>query len=194
MRSLRKLRVLVAVAAWSALPGLAMAAEHGEGAGHSPGPGSLGWYWVNFALLLVLLVWKGRPPMNTFLEERKENALAELRAAERMRDEARARLAELEAKVTRVETDVRAILDETLRLAEAERDRILAGAEEAAKRIQSQATLMVEQEVRRARSELSREVTESASREAVAILRNAFSDSDQDRLIREFTMTERARS
>lgn len=195
MLNLRRLRWVFVAAALAAMPVVVLASEGGEAGGHqAPGPGSLFWYWVNFGLLIGLLVWKGLPAMNQFLADRKERILADLRAAEKLRDEARAKLAELEAKVTRIDADVKAILDETLRAAEAERARIIEAAEETAKRIRSQATLMVEQEVRRAREELSREVTETAAREAASLLRGAFSDADQDRLVREFTTSEGVRS
>lgn len=194
MLNRRRLREVVVAVTLAALPLLAFASEGGEAAEHAPGPGSLFWYVVNFGILIVLLVVKGLPAMNQFLADRKERILADLRAAEKLRDEARAKLAELEAKIARVEGDVKAILDDTLRAAEAERARIIEAAEETAKRIRSQATLMVEQEVRRAREELSREVTESAAREAASILRDAFSDADQDRLVREFSASEGVRS
>lgn len=195
MLNLRRLRVVVVAVGAAVAPLSAFAGEAGEaGAHHAPGPGSLFWYWVNFALLIGLLVWKGLPAMNQFLADRKEKILADLRAAEKLRDEARAKLAEVEAKIARVDADVKAILDDTLRAAEAERARIIEAAEDTAKRIRSQATLMVEQEVRRAREELSREVTETAAREAASLLRDAFSDADQDRLVREFTTSEGVRS
>lgn len=195
MLNLRRLHVVVVAVGSAVAPLSAFAGEAGEaGAHHAPGPGSLFWYWVNFALLIGLLVWKGLPAMNQFLADRKEKILADLRAAEKLRDEARAKLAEVEAKIARVDADVKAILDDTLRAAEAERARIIEAAEDTAKRIRSQATLMVEQEVRRAREELSREVTETAAREAASLLRNAFSDADQDRLVREFTTSEGVRS
>ena len=148
---------------------------------------SLFWYFVNFGLLLALLFVKGRKPMNQFLLERKEKILADLRAAERLRDEARAKLAEIEGRLSKLDLEVQSILDETMRVAEAERERILRGAEEAAARIRSQAELMVEQEVRRARLDLAREVTEIAAREAQSMLAGAIQDADQDRMIREFT-------
>jgi len=194
MLNRRRLGEVVVAVALAALPLVALASEGGEAAEHAPGPGSLLFYWVNFGLLVGLLWWKGLPAMNQFLADRKEKILADLRAAEKQRDEARAKLAELEAKIGRVEADVKAILDDTLRAAEAERARIIEAAEETANRIRSQATLMVEQEVRRAREELSREVTDAAAREAAAILRDAFSDADQDRLVREFTASEGVRS
>lgn len=194
MLNLRSLRAVVALAALALMPLSALASEGAETGGHVPGPGSLFWYWINFGLLIGILVWKGLPAMNQFLADRKEAILGDLRAAEKLRDEARAKLAELEAKIARVDVDVKAILEDTLRTAEAERARIIEAAEETAKRIRSQATLMVEQEVRRAREELSREVTDAAAREAASILRDAFSDADQDRLVREFTTSEGVRS
>ncbi|MFN7950326.1 MAG: ATP synthase F0 subunit B [bacterium] len=181
-------RVAVALGCM-ATPVLALAAgeAHGGGEAHAAGPGSLFWYFVNFGLLLGLLYWKGRGPMNQFLLERKEKLLADLRAAERLRDEARAKLAEVEGRLAALDGEVQSILEETLRVAEAERERILRGAEETAERIRAQATLMVEQEVRRARLDLAREVTEIAAREAQTMLEGAVQDADQDRMIHEFT-------
>ncbi len=190
MRSIGQVaRQLTVAFVFTAVPTLAFAenAGHGGGEAHAPGPMSLFWYFVNFGLLLVLLFVKGRKPMNQFLAERKEKILADLRAAERLRDEARAKLAEIEGRLSKLDLEVQSILDETMRVAEAERERILRGAEEAAARIRSQAELMVEQEVRRARLDLAREVTEIAAREAQSMLAGAIQDADQDRMIREFT-------
>ncbi len=187
MRSIRQVARCFAFA-WLAMPVLALAAgeSHG-GEAHAAGPTSLAWYFVNFGLLLGLLYWKARGPMNQFLVDRKEKILADLRAAERLRDEARAKLAEIEGRLSTLDHEVQSILDETMRVAEAERERILRGAEETAARIRSQAELMVEQEVRRARLDLAREVTEIAAREAQSMLAGAIQDADQDRMIREFT-------
>ena len=190
MRSIGQVARQLAVAfVFTAVPVLAFAENtgHGGGEAHAAGPMSLFWYFVNFGLLLALLFVKGRKPMNQFLLERKEKILADLRAAERLRDEARAKLAEIEGRLSKLDLEVQSILDETMRVAEAERERILRGAEEAAARIRSQAELMVEQEVRRARLDLAREVTEIAAREAQSMLAGAIQDADQDRMIREFT-------
>ncbi len=172
--------VLATTLAVVSAPGLAAAAEHGGD--HA----SFGWYIANFVVLLVVLGYFGRKPVTNFLVERKEAALVELRAAESARDDARAKLAEYEARLGRIENEVATILSETIQGAEAERDRILRGAEEAAERIRGQASLMLEQEVQRARQQLADEMTEAASREAAALVRQSFGAGDQDRLVQEF--------
>ncbi len=177
-----------AMAIWGVLPVVARAAEEAEE--HHAG---FGWYIANFGVLLLALWYFGRKPIQTFLVQRKEAALAELRAAERLRDEARAKLAALEERLSRIESEIQSILDGTLKLAETERDRIIRGAEETAERIRAQAGMMLEQEVRRARQDLAREVTDSAAREAAALLAGSVSDADQDRLVREFAAAQGGR-
>lgn len=189
-RSVRLALPVVALAAAFALqPSVALAGEPVEEP-HA----SFVWYILNFIVLLAVLVKFGGKPIQTFLVQRKEAALAELRAAERLRDDARAKLAALEERLSRIEIEIQSILDGTLKLAESERDRIIRGAEETAERIRAQAGMMLEQEVRRARQDLAREVTDSATREATALLAGSVSDADQDRLVREFAAAEGRRS
>ena len=72
------------------------------------------------------------------------------------------------------------------RRAEAEREAILADAQVAAERIHRNAVATVEQELRRAQSELRREASELAVELAANLLRDRVRDDDRSRLMDEF--------
>jgi F-type H+-transporting ATPase subunit b len=136
--------------------------EHGGG-----GEGLL-WPLLNFALLVGVLFFLTRKPIQAFFAERRRGIQTELDQA---------------ADLQRQAEEIRRLGRER---AEAEREQILADARESAARIERTARSAIEQELRRARESLRDEASDLAVDLASGLLRERVTDADRDRLLDEF--------
>jgi F-type H+-transporting ATPase subunit b len=142
--------------------------------------------WVNLLLLIGVLVYFARKPVSDFLAGRRDQIAKNIASSEELLREAERKLAEWNAKATRLDEDVAAILESTRRSAEAEKATILADAEASAARIRQSATGVVERELRTARVALRKEAAELAVSLAASFLREQTTDADRSRLVDEF--------
>ena len=76
--------------------------EGGEGA-HEP---SLLWHAVNLALLIGLIVYFARKPIQTFMADRRSTIAADIEAAQRDLAEAERRLAECNERVASLDREI----------------------------------------------------------------------------------------
>ena len=165
----RALTVLVA-AALLLSPSLAFASEGGD----------TGWAWylqfagsfVNFAILLYLIVRFGGPKIQASLKARKEKIERDMDEAARLRAEAKEELAGLRARVDKLDEERAALMSDYRKAGEAERDRIIEEAKAQAERIREEAVLASKSESTRARQGLQREILDRAFKEAEAQLKS----------------------
>lgn len=144
---------------------------------------------ANAVMLFAVLVTFGRKPIAEALKQRKERIVAGMDEAARMKAEAQTRLAEYEDRLKRLDQEVERIRAEMRESAEAERKRILAEAKERRERMERDAHLLVEQELKAARDALLRETVTSALTSAEEILASRLTDADHDRLTSEYIDT-----
>jgi F-type H+-transporting ATPase subunit b len=144
------------------------------------------WQSFNLALLLGVLVYFGRKPIQSYFAERREEIRDGLDSSARLLDEAETRLSEWQGRLARLDAEIEEIRSTTHRLAEAERERILADARASAERVRRDSAAAVEQEVRRARTALREEASDLAVELAARLLRESVNESDRDRLLDEF--------
>jgi F-type H+-transporting ATPase subunit b len=178
MRSLGLAACLLFVA------GAARAAGGGEDEGGKVA--ELIWQGVNLALLLGVLVYFGRKPIQSYFADRRKEIQEGLDSSARVLEEAEARLSEWEGRLRSLDGEVDEIRSTTQRLAEAERQRILADARASAERVRRDAAAAVDQEVRRARTALREEASDLAVELAERLLRESVNEGDRDRLVSEF--------
>jgi F-type H+-transporting ATPase subunit b len=144
------------------------------------------WQALNLALLLGVLVYFGRKPIQNFFFERRMGIQEGLDSSARLLDEAETRLTEWQTRLAELDGEIEEIRSTTHRLAEAERERILADARASAERVRRDSAAAVEQEVRRARTVLRGEASDLAVELAERLLRETVNDADRDRLVDEF--------
>lgn len=161
-------------------PGAALAASESAGAS------TLIWHGVNLLLLLGVLVYFARSPIQSFMAERRSSIEENLESARRELESAEARLADCKTRVDSLDREIEEIRSAVRAQAESERDRLLADARAAADRIRRDAQLAVEQEGRRARDLLREEAAEMAIRLAADLLKRQVGDADRARLVDEF--------
>lgn len=137
---------------------------------------------VNFIALLLLFGWVIRKKGNPALAERRKQVEAELEEAQRLRAEAEKRHMETATRLERLDQEMLHIRADMVKAGEAERDRIVAQAEEKAARMRKDAGFLIEQQIKQLREDLTREAAEAAVQAAKELLQKSTTDSDQDRL------------
>jgi F-type H+-transporting ATPase subunit b len=196
-RALRRRILVVALAAGALALGAgarARAAEEtapasGEAAAHETPEihgGKLGLQVLNFSVLVILLVGFGGRAVKKALLARHQQMKADLAAAAVARAEAEARLAQQEARLSALEQEIEGIRKGVKAEAEAEKARLIAMAQERAKRIKEETSFVLDQQVKEAEARLRREVALAAVTLAEQTIRRSFGAADQQRLVDTF--------
>ena len=138
------------------------------------------------ALLLYLVYRFSRRPVKDALKKRKEAILQGMESAAKMKSDAAERLAEYEQKLQRIDDDIERVKSEMRAAGESERARILEEAREKRARMERDAHLLIEQQLKAAREELLRETVQNAVRAAEELLVKQIGPTDQERLAEEY--------
>jgi len=133
-----------------------------------------------------LLVKFGGRPVNRALDARHNQIKADLVSAAEARAAAQARFEQQEKRLAALEHEIGAIAASIKQEAEAEKARLIAAAEDRARRIQEESAFLIEQQVKQAEEDLRREVAAAAVALAEKIVRSQLGASDQQRLIDTF--------
>jgi len=165
-------------------------AAEGEGHGEHEAPSisakTLGFQLLNFAVLVFLLVKFGGPAVSKALQARSQQIKTDLASAAELRAAAQARFEQQEKRLASLEQEIAAITASIKQEAEAEKARLIAMAEERARRIREESEFIIEQQVKQAEEDLRREVAAAAVALAEKIVRNQLGAADQQRLIDTF--------
>lgn len=138
--------------------------------------------FFNFAILLLILGWAIKKQGNPALAARRAEVEKELAEAKRLRQEAETRQAETAARLERLDEEMVEIRAEMIKAGEAERDRIVAQAEEKAARMRKDANFRIDQQLKQLRNELTTEAATAAVAAARDLLREKTTDADQETL------------
>lgn len=147
-------------------------------------PGFELWRFINLGIFIVglflALRYFGLPRM---FRERKENIKRELARAQEERDAALAKLKEVEERLTRLDTEVTAIGEQSKREAAEERERIARSTETEIAKLSEQAQREIESAGKAARKELRRYAAEQSVSMAEEMIRRDMKPEDDARLI-----------
>jgi F-type H+-transporting ATPase subunit b len=138
---------------------------------------------LNFAVLVVILVYFLRKPIASGLTNRREGIRDQLDALESRKAEAEQMYREAEARLARLDQEVNAIISEAVQQGEAEKARIVAEAERTAADIRKQADMAVAHELAAAKTRLKAEVAEQAVLLAEELIRKNIQPADHGRLV-----------
>lgn len=161
-------------------------AEHGHGGAPAIDTKKLALQLVNFAVLLFVLIKFGGGAINKALAARHNQLKADLAAAAELKAAAEAKLARQEARLASLEKEIAQMRQGLHAEAEAEKARLIAAAEERARRIKDETTFLMEQQTREAESRLRRESAEAALKTAEEILRRVVGPADRQRMLDTF--------
>jgi len=174
----------------------AAAAAHGD---HELGQGNAGpkmntpadirgdlavYTFVVFLLLLAILSWLAWPKISQALLEREKRIEAQIAAAEAKHEQAKRLLAEHEAKLASAAAEVRALLEEARRDAEATKEEIVAEARVAASQERDRAIRDIEVAADHAMKNLAETSATLAVELAGKVIRETINPAKQQELVR----------
>jgi len=137
---------------------------------------------INFLVLVGLLAWVIRKKANPALAARRAEVEKELAEAQRLRADAERRHRETATRLEKLDQEMAQIRHEMTKAGEAERDRIVAQAEEKAARMRKDTSFLIEQQIKQLRKELTQQAANAAVLAAQALLQKETTPADQDRL------------
>lgn len=204
MKSLRTLSLFAALslgfgsnaAVASADDAAEVAHEAEEEAGHGAHHGHLtfrevmtgheAWqFWgsvVNFLLLVVLIVKFSKRPVKNFLEDRRESIDRGIREAAEVKAKAQAVYDEYTERMKTLDQELNKLRSDIANAAAQDRARIVADAEETARRVKVETEALVARQAEQLEAEIRREVVEAAVDAAERAVREALTADDQRRL------------
>jgi len=166
------------------VPALALAAdaEHGGG-GLISVDWSLAVQMVNFIALLIILYFLLYKPLLAKMEERTLAIKMSLEAAEAARAEAARQQEENATRLRAAYAEAQAIRAAALKEAAEEQRKLVEAARREAQQLVESAKAQTDTEIRRAREELRREVSEIAITVAEKLIRRSLRDDDHRRIV-----------
>jgi F-type H+-transporting ATPase subunit b len=148
-------------------------------------PPFLAWL-LNTAILFFFVGKYASRPVSDALKKRKTGIMHGIDEAARMKDDAAESLAEYEDKLDHVDDEIERVKREMLEAGQADRERILKEAREKRERLERDAKILIEQELKAAREQLLRETVATAVRTASEALNRQVTDADHERLAQEY--------
>ncbi|MGD0623389.1 MAG: F0F1 ATP synthase subunit B [Thermodesulfobacteriota bacterium] len=148
--------------------------------------GEVFWQIISFVLLLFLLTYFLKNPVRTFLKNRREGIKNSLEQSAKKEEESQKEFENWEDKFNLLRQEVADLHQKISQEGKVERKRIIARAEEEGDRIRQQAQVVAEQEVKKARAALRKEMVDLSVELAEKLLKEATQPQDQGRLVREY--------
>lgn len=187
---IRRLALLLAISTFSLQLLAQEAAEATEGAAEKGsgwlqpiwGVPMIAWQVVNIFLVVGLFVYLLRRPAPEFFKGRAKEIQDLLEKAVREKEEATARLKEVEDKMAHLNDEIGAIEAAAREQAEAGRQRVRDEAEQARDRIRQEAKEEIERRLVEARRDLRKYAADTAVSAARDVLAKGITDADEERI------------
>jgi F-type H+-transporting ATPase subunit b len=141
---------------------------------------------INFAILVAGYVLLGRKPVSAALIRRRDTIAKDIDEAQRMKREAEERAKTYQAKLERLDHEMRTAREALVRAGQAEGDRIVAEARARAELLRKEAEFLVEQELKQMRQDLWRDAVDTAVAAAAELLRQQITPTDHERIAEEY--------
>ena len=141
---------------------------------------------LNFAIVVGILWYFLAKPLKNGLSGRTRDIEKSLADAKQAKDEAEAKFAEYDRKLTEATAEIAGISETIRREGELEKQKIIENAKAAALKIEQDAEAAVNLEISRAKEQLQREAVQLAVDLAEELLKKNFNKDDDARLIDEY--------
>lgn len=141
---------------------------------------------VNFAIISIVLVYFLRKPTRDFFKNRTleiENSLKQSREA---RDQAMKALADMERKVTEMESETRTLVLDAQARGEKDKAALVEEGKRLAKDIQEQVKAGIEIEMQKAKADLATEAAALSMELAEGTIRKSIGKQDHERIVKEY--------
>lgn len=141
---------------------------------------------MNFTVLAVALFFVLRKPVSRALDDRIRGIREQLGELEARKKDAESDLGKHSENLLCLEQEAAKIVEEYVRQGNDARKRILGEAEAAAQKLEEQASRNIEQEFKRAKTQLQADIIEKALAKAEDVIKSKITPGDQDRLVDEY--------
>lgn len=145
-----------------------------------------GFYIIDFVILVALLVFLLKGPAKKFIENRHDRIKAELEAATRLREEAEARLRDLDALVAGLEAEIAVVREQFRQDGEREAARIQHETHGAVARVDAGLAKQREQETAKLREALENELVAAVLKSAETKLKLKLDAKTQAKVATDF--------
>ncbi len=142
--------------------------------------------FINFAILVGVLVYFLKKPLKEYLLKRHDTVKEKIEEADRLLKEAEGAKKAYEEKLSGLEGEIEAFRASALAAMEGEKKKILDDARGLASRISEQARLAYEQEMKEAMAKVRAEIAGRTIAAAELKVRETFRKEDHDRMVGEF--------
>jgi F-type H+-transporting ATPase subunit b len=174
--------VLLLISVSGVLPAIAFAAAEGNKWGPWLEIGKV----LNLFLVAAVLVWALRKPLSNFFASRSQTIRDQLAEAQKARLEAEAKLAEIGARMSRLDDEIHEIKLTAEREAKEEYQRLLTVAEQDAEKIVERSRQEINGITRAAQQELKIHAAELSVQMAEEKIRGEITDADRGRIFSRF--------
>lgn len=157
-----------------------------EGESHAPWwnyPGLELWKFFNLFIFTAVMVYILKPRLRKAFQAREESIKSELVKTKQERDQALARLGEVQSRLERLDAEVAAIQNHSQAEAQAERERIAQETEQESAKLREQALREISGAGKVARHELRRFAARQSVQLAEELIRRDIRPDDDARLI-----------
>lgn len=161
---------------------LAFAAEE---AGHASLFDEYKWKVLNFAILVVVLVWFAKKPLKEFLKKRTEVIEKSLKEAQEAKELAQKALSAVQERLKLKDQEIEEIVSRSKTTAEREKDLLVKQGEQMREKILEQAKNNIDYELRLAKDSIKAEAADIAVELAEKKLKERLTKEEQIRLIEE---------
>jgi len=149
-------------------------------------PGWEAWKFLNLFIFIGILFYFLRRPLSESLIARRESIRRELMRAQEERNAALAKLEEVEARLSRLDSEVETVRAQTQREAAEEQERIKRATEGGMRKLREQAHREIESAGKVARQELRRYAAEQSAKLAEELIRGDMRAEDDTRLMNDY--------
>lgn len=138
---------------------------------------------INTCILCFVLSKLLYKPVLNFMRDRRERIASNITDAEKKLKEAEAALAEYKGKLSKIQAERAALLDEANREANANKQVILEAAKQEANEIKARAMLQIEREQEKARDEIRLQIIQVSSLIAGRFVSQSLTEDIQEQLV-----------
>jgi F-type H+-transporting ATPase subunit b len=143
--------------------------------------------FLNFTILVIVLVVVVKKfRVKDMLTARIDEIRQRLDDLKKEKEETESKYREAERKLREFDGEKKTIIEQFKKEGEAEKEKIIAEAQQRSAQILKQAELTIQQEMQSAKKKLREGVVELAAQRAGEIMAKEMTDKDQDRLVNEF--------
>ncbi len=142
--------------------------------------------FVNFGILVAILVKFGGKPLKNFLMNRHNTIKEKIEEASKLLAEAEILKQEYEGKLARLDGDIEVFKKTIIGDMEKEKTKIIEEAAQVAAKIKEQALLTYEQELREVKDKIKADIAELTIKKAEQLIVEKISKSDHEKMVDDF--------